>query len=90
MRIGIVTGSLVATKKHPGFEAEKFLIVQPLDERRQPLGRELVANDIARAGEGDFVIFETGREAAMALEGKASENLSDATILAVVDSLDTG
>ncbi|MCB1147414.1 MAG: EutN/CcmL family microcompartment protein [Leptospiraceae bacterium] len=86
MKLGIVTGTVVASQKLPEFEGEKFLIVQPLDENRKPAGSEIIANDIAQAGEGDLVIFETGREAALAISGKETVNVSDAVIMGVVDS----
>lgn len=87
MKLGLVTGNVVSTKKLKEFESEKLLLVQPLDENRKPIGKELVALDIAQAGEGDVVIFETGREAAMAIRYKETINVSDATVVAIVDSI---
>ena len=87
MKLGLVTGSVVSSRKLAELEGEKLLIVQPLDENRQPVGSEIIATDIAQAGEGDIVFFETGREAAMALQGKETTNVSDATIMGVVDSM---
>lgn len=87
MKLGLVTGTVVSSKKLKEFEGEKFLIVQPLNEHRQPDGKELIANDVAQAGEGDIVMYETGREAAMAIQFKETINVSDATVVAVVDSI---
>ena len=87
MKLGKVTGTVVASQKLPEFEGEKFLIIQPLDEHRKPQGSEIIANDIAQAGEGDIVIFETGREAALAIKNKETINVSDAVVMGVVDSL---
>jgi ethanolamine utilization protein EutN len=52
-----VLGSVTATEKHKAFAARKLLVVQPLDEKRQPLGKSFLAVDnISDAGEGDTVL----------------------------------
>ncbi|RME91495.1 MAG: ethanolamine utilization protein EutN [Candidatus Hydrogenedentota bacterium] len=86
MKLGRVTGTVVCTQKLSGFEGQKFLLVQPMDEKGNPLGDEIIANDVAQAGQGDIVLFETGREGAYALP-KPKDNVSDACILAVVDQI---
>jgi ethanolamine utilization protein EutN len=69
MLIGRVIGRVVATVKADGLEGVTLLLVQPLNDDLTPKGPALVAADATRtAGEGDFVHFEGGREAAMALE----------------------
>ncbi len=85
MNFGRVTGTIVCSQKLPGFEGEKLLLVQPLDENLEPRGREVVATDVVQAGPGDLVFFETGREAAIALENHW--NVSDATVMAIVDAV---
>ena len=40
MQFAQVIGTLVATQKVEGLEGVKFLIVQPLDKHRQPVGPE--------------------------------------------------
>lgn len=68
MHLARVIGTVVATIKAPGLEGVKFLIIQPLDERRQAQGAPLVAADgVAMAGPGDLVTFVAAREAALAL-----------------------
>lgn len=52
-----VLGPVVATVKHPAFEGRKLLVVQPLDEQRQPLGKSFIAVDhTSGAGKGDTVL----------------------------------
>lgn len=52
-----VLGSVTATEKHPAFVARKLLVVQPLDERQQPLGKSFLAIDnTSSAGQGDTVL----------------------------------
>jgi len=61
-------GTVVATEKYRGLEGIKFLIVQPLDRRRQPEGRPVVAADaVAMAGPGELVYVVGSREAAQAM-----------------------
>jgi ethanolamine utilization protein EutN len=85
MRFARVTGTVVSTAKLDSFTGEKLLLIQPLDENGKDNGREIVACDTVQAGPGDLVFFETGREAAIALEN--TWNVSDATIMAIVDSI---
>ena len=67
MLLGRVLGTVVATVRTPGLEGVRFLIVQPLDRRKQPEGKPVVAADgVHMAGEGDLVYFVASREAALA------------------------
>ena len=51
MQLAEVVGTVVATVKCEGLEGVKFLIVQPLDRDREPVGRPVVAADaVAAAG----------------------------------------
>jgi ethanolamine utilization protein EutN len=63
-----VIGTLVATRKVDGLEGVKFLVVQPLDKYRQPVGEPVIAADgTAQAGPGELVFMILSREAALAL-----------------------
>jgi ethanolamine utilization protein EutN len=83
MKLGKVIGTVVATQKDPSLDGVRLLLLQPLDEQQREKGEPLVACDAVQSNVGDVVLFEGGREAAMALEEPF--NPSDATILAVVD-----
>lgn len=83
MQLGTVIGNVVCQVKDPGFEGLKLLVVQPVDAERNAVGKPLVACDVVQAGPGDFVLFEGGREAALALRNWF--NPSDATIMGIVD-----
>lgn len=68
MRLGRVIGTVVATEKAEGLDGVRFLIVQPLDRRKDPSGRPVVAADaVAMAGPGELIYFVGAREAAQAL-----------------------
>jgi ethanolamine utilization protein EutN len=56
MMLGRIEGSVVATIHHPSFDGRKLLIVQPLDESRQPSGSCILAVDMVQAGPGDTVL----------------------------------
>jgi len=86
MKLGRVVGRVVATRKMAELEGLKFLLVQPIDERGADAGAPLVAFDTARAGEGDVVMYESGKEAAQA-NPNGWFNPADAAILGVVDAV---
>ena len=88
MKLGKVIGRVVCATKLPCFDGLKLLLVQPLDERLGEAGFPLVAWDTARAGEGDIVFFESGKEAAQA-NPNGWYNPGDAAILGVVDAVNT-
>lgn len=84
MKLGRVIGRVVCTKKLECLEGLALLLVQPVDQDGASAGAPLVAFDTARAGEGDLVCFESGKEAAQA-NPNGWFNPADAAILGVVD-----
>jgi ethanolamine utilization protein EutN len=84
VKLGRVIGRVVAAHKHGSLEGLALLLVQPVDERGEPAGAVVVAFDTARAGEGDTVFFESGKEAAQA-NPNGWFSPADAAILGVVD-----
>jgi ethanolamine utilization protein EutN len=57
MNLCRVLGTLTATIKHPAFAGRKLMVVQPLDEHQQPLGKSFIAVDnSSSAGPGDVVL----------------------------------
>jgi ethanolamine utilization protein EutN len=68
VKLGRVTGNVVATRRCAGLEGIKLLVVQPLDEDRRPSGRpEVAADATAQAGPGQLVFMVASREGAQAL-----------------------
>ena len=86
MKLGRVIGRVVSTKKMECFEGLKLLLVQPVDENGTDAGAPIVAFDTVRAGEGDRVFFEGGKEAAQA-NPKGWFNPADAAIIGIVDAV---
>ena len=83
LKLGKVIGTVVCSRKIDSLEGVKLLLLQPMDESWKPAGGPVVACDTVQAGEGDYVLWEAGREAALALENWF--NPSDATIMGIVD-----
>ena len=86
MKLGRVSGTVVASVKYKGLEGVKFLIVQPLDKHLQPAGGPFVAADgTAMAGPGELIYYEESREAALACPVKFVP--VDHAIVGLVDEL---
>ena len=86
MKLGKVIGSVVCSQKESSWEGVKLLLIQPLDQELKRSGDTIVACDATpQAGTGDVVVYEGGREAALALENWF--NPSDATVMAIVDQV---
>jgi ethanolamine utilization protein EutN len=88
MKLGRVVGRVVSTKKLSCLDGLKLLLVQPLDQNRKDSGPIVVAFDTVKAGEGDLVLFESGKEAAQA-NPNGWFNPADAAILGIVDAVNT-
>jgi len=86
VKFGQVIGTVVSTHKTPGLDGVKFLIVQPLDENRQPNGEPYIAADSTRqAGPGELVFIVASREAALSLEDSFAP--VDAAIVGIIDDV---
>ncbi len=86
MKLGRVIGTVVCSQKEGSLEGIKLMLIQPLTEELKKSGDPLIACDTVQAGEGDIVIYEGGREAALALDNWF--NPSDAAIMGIVDRVD--
>lgn len=81
-----MVGNVVATRKDPGLQGLKLLVLQPLGSDRQPAGRLLIAADSVGAGVGEVVFFVRGREASFPF--LPAETPVDAGIVGIVDRWD--
>lgn len=84
MQLAKVIGNLVASHKVASLTGIKLMIVQKINADGTEQGEPFVAIDATeQAGEGEIVMVESGREAAIAIpEGY---NPADQAILAIVD-----
>jgi len=86
MYLGEVIGTVVCERKYEGLQGKRFLVVQPVDHRRQPSGPPEVAVDTVSARRHDLVYLVGSREAALALEPWFVP--VDSAIVGIVDSVD--
>ena len=86
MYLGIVKGTIVANHKASGLEGKKILLVQPVDEHKQPVGDVQGAIDTVQAGVGDLVYLVGSREAALACDPWFVP--VDAAIVGIVDGVE--
>lgn len=71
MRLGRVTGNVVATIKHAALNGHKLLMVQPLDPYGKAVGEAVVALDQVQAGPGDHVLLlEEGNSSRQILQSE--------------------
>ncbi|KAF0199754.1 MAG: ethanolamine utilization protein EutN/carboxysome structural protein Ccml [Bacteroidetes bacterium] len=85
MKLGKVIGRVISTRKIASFEGLKLLLVQPLDENRNPSGDAFVAADTIQSGVGELIYYETSKEAGRVLVN--TMNPVDAAIMGIVDEL---
>ena len=85
MLLGRVIGNVVCTIKHPALDAQKLLIVQPLDRQGRDKGRPVVALDSVGAGAGETVYWCRGREASFPF--LPAEVPTETTIVGIVDAV---
>ena len=86
MQLARVIGTVVPCVRYEGLEGVPFLFVQPLSRVGQPQGKPLVAADATKmAGPGELIMYEGGREAALALDPWFVP--VDHTIVGIVDQV---
>jgi microcompartment protein CcmK/EutM len=83
MQLARVIGNVVATRKDPGFDSAKLLLLQPISADGKNAGRTLVAVDSVGAGTGETVFFVRGKEAGFPFH--PTEMAADAGIVGIVD-----
>lgn len=88
MLLGKVIGTVVSTRKEPAIDGLKLLLVQGCDADGTPRGALVVAADAVGAGVGEIVLYASGSSAR---QTEATTNRPvDATIMAIVDSVELG
>jgi len=86
--LGKVIGTVVATRKEPTLEGSKLLVVCGLDLDGKPTATLVVAVDAVGAGVGEWVLYASGSSARQTEMTK--DRPVDATIMAIVDTLEVG
>ena len=83
MKLGKVIGTVVCTRKEPGLEGKKLLVVQPLSTTGQAIGKPLVAVDTIGAGCGETILYVRGKEGSFPMLPEIVP--TDAGITGIVD-----
>ena len=86
MNLGVVTGTLVASRKDPLLEGMTFLVIRQLDIDATESGGYVVAVDAVGAGVGEVVMYATGSSARQTTLTR--DRPTDAVIMAIVDTWD--
>lgn len=81
-----VIGTVWATIKDSHLDNASFEIIQPINSRREPLGKPIIAVNMIGAGSGETVMYITASEASIPLPATMAP--TDATIVGIVDSID--
>ena len=84
MNLGVVTGTLVASRKEPTMEGMTFLVVRQLDADNTATGSYVVAVDAVGAGVGEVVMYASGSSARQTAVTR--DRPADAVIMAIVDT----
>jgi microcompartment protein CcmK/EutM len=88
MTLGIVVGTVVATRKEQTLEGLRFMLVRQVDAEGQETGGLVVAADAVGAGPGELVLVASGSSAR---QTQATNNRPvDAVIMAIVDTWEVG
>jgi microcompartment protein CcmK/EutM len=86
MNVGLVIGTVVATRKEEELSGLKFLLVRGIDQDGKPTGSQVVAADAVGAGVGEVVLYASGSSARQTKVTK--DRPVDATIMAIVDTIE--
>ena len=90
MFLGRVIGEVWATKKMPDLEGKRLLVIQPLDDERDPAApmvKPVVAADPVGADVGEHVIVALGKAARVACGGDG-DYAFEAAVVGIVDAFD--
>jgi len=86
MKIGKVAATVVSTIKHPALDGRRLLVVDLLDLKGAPTGKDVIAVDSVGAGAGETVlVLDEGNGARQVLE--ASQAPIRAVIVGIIDEL---
>ena len=93
MYLGRVIGTVWATRRHQALVGGRMVLVQPIDDTKEPVGQPLAALDTVGSGAGEIVLYVTAYEAAMPwLESHPGLEVAgvDASVIGIVDRVDAG
>ena len=87
MKIGLITGMVISTKKDEKLIGSKLLIIQPVDQNCKKHGDVIVGVDSVGAGVGEYVLFVSGSVASRAMRDNTAP--VDTAIVGIIDKIDS-
>jgi ethanolamine utilization protein EutN len=88
MKLGVVIGTVVSTRKVDNNDGLTMLIVSYLTEELVDTGKSAVCIDSVGAGEGDIVLICSSSSARLTAATKRA--VTDNTIVGIVDAISAG
>lgn len=89
MFLGKVVGTVWSTKKADNLKNLRFLIINPINLKHEPLTDAVVVADVLGAGVGETVICAYGHAARQAIYPEDPTKLSiEAAVVGIVDKMD--
>ena len=88
MYLGRVMGSLWATVKDPGLDTQRILVVQPLNPKLEPSGKQVLCTDAIGCGGAELIYYTKGKEASFPF--LPIEVPTDMTVVGIVDQVTFG
>jgi len=85
MQLGRIVGRVWATRKDPGLESRRLLIVQPVTADLRDTGKRLICLDAVGAGADELVYWCRGKEASFPF--LPAEVPVEATVTGIVDEV---
>ena len=86
MQLGRILGAIVSTRKIDELRGIRLVVMEPLNERREPTGPPMAAVDVVHAQVGDLIYWVGSREAAQAVEPPFPA--ADVAVVGIVDRVD--
>ena len=90
MILAKVIGNIVSTIKHPAFNRQKLLMVQPVNLEQKSCGDLVLAVDSVGAGDGEIVVVASEGKAAGEILGLSQRSPVRSLIVGIVDKLEIG
>lgn len=88
MRLCRVVGNVVAAVKHPMYQGQPLMIVQPIDAHGRDVGASFLAVDHVQAGPGDHVIVLTEGTGVRQILELGTQVPIRSLIVGIVDAVD--
>jgi len=88
VQLGRIVGRVWATRKDPGLEGQRLLIVQPVTADLRDTGKRLICADAVGAGADELIYWCRGKEASFPF--LPAEIPVEATVTGIVDQVKVG